>query len=311
MGGGLSLKKLVITGASGFLGSQLVTAAKNAGAQVIAIRRKPIQKDQDDVTWYGIDLGSSDAVEKLAPALDGADAVLHAAGSFAGDEDAHARDTLQTTEHLISAAKACPTPPKMVLVSSFSVYDVPALQDFALLAEGSPVIDPEAPQSAYARAKREQEILIEHSGLEAVTVRPGAIYGPHRLWSAQLGFAKFGRVFCPGGDALMPAIAVTHAAQSLVAAALRDLPAQSVINLLDPNPPTQGGWLAALGMKTFFVSRARVLEAGARMGRGPQWTARFKPLTYDTRRAQELLGHAPDCSFQEAIKIAKSNEGKT
>lgn len=302
------MSRVLITGARGFLGNALIDAARTAGCTVAALSRTQQAASDEGVTWHAVDLGAADAPQKLAPALEGVCAVIHAAASFSGDEAAHARDTLSATEHLIAAMKACAAPPKLVLVSSFSVYDIPALDDFALLTEDSPVIAPNAARDAYAKAKRRQEILALESGLDVVILRPGAIYGPQRLWSAQLGFAKAGRVVCPGGDALVPAVGVIPAAQSLVQAALRALPTGTVINLIDPNPPTQGGWLAALGLKAIFVPRPFVLKVAAKLNRGPSWTARFKPLAYDARRARDLLGHVPPKSFPQAVLAAKAQE---
>ena len=105
----------------------------------------------------------------------------------------------------------------------------------------------------------------------------------------------------------MPAVEVDHAATSLVAAAL-GADAQSIINLVDPDPPTQGAWLAALNQRTIYVSRRWILAAGARLGRGEKWAARFKPLSYDMRRARTILGHSPAMSFSAAIAAAKAQE---
>ncbi len=302
------MSRLAITGARGFVGQHLSKAARAAGLDVSAIGRSQPGNAAPGVTWHQVDLGAGEAPAALAPALEGTQAVIHAAASFAGDAEAHARDTLGATEHLIAAMKACATPPKLVLVSSFSVYDIPAMPDFALLSEDSPVIAPDAPRDAYAQAKRAQEILALESGLDVVIIRPGAIYGPQRLWSAQLGFAKAGRVICPGGDALVPAVHVQTAATSMVQAAIRDIAPGTVINLLDPDLPTQGGWLAALGMRGIFVPRRIVLAAAERLNRGPQWAARFKPLAYDARRARDLLDHAPLGRFADLVAAAKAEE---
>lgn len=306
------MTRIVITGARGFLGREMVSAACAAGCEVAALSRRPeVDRIDDGVVWHSIDLGAENAGEALGPILENTSVVLHAAASFSGNAEAHAHDTIRATENLITAMQACATPPKLVLVSSFSVYDIPALADFSLLSEDSPVIRPDAQRDAYAKAKRCQELLALESGLEVVIIRPGAIYGPHRLWSAQLGFAKAGFVICPGGDALVPAVDVGAAARSLVQGALREIPDGTIINLIDPDPPTQGGWLAALGMRTLFAPRSWVLGIAPRLKRGPHWTARFKPLAYDGRRAQNLLGHAPNASFPNALRAAKRAEKGT
>lgn len=307
------MTRILITGAGGFLGQALVRAARDAGAEVTALVRSTVPdtwaKDAG-ITTAWVDLGGSHAPDQLAPYLDGVTSVIHAAASFGGTAHAHGRDTLRATRNLIVALQATENPAKLVLVSSFSVYDISALSDGATLSEDSPLLGDDHGRDAYAIAKRAQEQQVQGSDLAHDIIRPGAIYGPGRLWSAQLGFARAGRVICPGGNAQVPALHVDHAATALVHAALRD-GGGSVVNLADPDPPTQLEWLAAINQSAHRVPLGMVLRVAHWLGRGPAWSARFKPLTYDLTRARDHLGPAPSRSFAQAIAAAKAQESTT
>lgn len=302
------MTQVAITGAGGFLGQALVRQARAQGLEVLAITRRATHMTEDSgITQVTTDLGDASCVATLKPALAQADAVIHAAASFAGDAQTHARNTIAATDHLVQALGGQGALPKLVLISSLSVYDVAALSDGDLLTETSPILRTAAQRDAYAAAKVAQETCVQAYAGPQQILRPGAIYGPHRLWSAQLGFAKAGMVFCPGGEAAVPAVLVDHVAQAVLAAATT-AGSGPVTNLIDPSPPRQLDWLAALGLRAIPVPRALVLAAGRALGRGPAWQARFRPLRYDTTAAQALWAPPTDHSFAAAVASARQQE---
>lgn len=70
--------RVVVSGASGLIGSALLPALRAAGHRPIALVRRP-PRAEDEIEW-------DPAASKLAPdALDGADAVVHLAGAGIGD----------------------------------------------------------------------------------------------------------------------------------------------------------------------------------------------------------------------------------
>lgn len=302
------MKQIAITGAAGFLGQALVRAARAKGYGVLAIIRNapdPAWADDSAITTVAVDLGDASAAQLLSTHLAKTDGIIHAAASFGGDAATHARDTIGATENLVKAMAQ--TPQRLVLVSSLSVYDVAAMSDNATLNEASPLLQDAAQRDAYAAAKVAQEQIVRDALTDFRIMRPGAIYGPGRLWSAQLGFAKAGIVFCPGGNAKMPAVHVDHVAAGLIAGLDSDQPAQ-IVNLIDADTPSQMDWLNALGLRTLRVPRGIVLLAGKLLGRGPAWAARFRPLHYDTTQAEQLLGPMPDHAFGAAIRALRLAE---
>lgn len=304
------MSRVAITGAAGFLGRALVQGARAQGRDVLALIRSaphPDWAEDTGITSVAVDLGDPESADRLGPLLGDVTAVIHAAASFGGDAAAHARDTIDATAHLVKAANTVAHPPRFVLISSLSVYDVAAMSDNAVLDEQSPLLYDTSQRDAYAAAKRAQERLVQETLSDFFIMRPGALYGPGRLWSAQLGFAKAGIVVCPGGTAAVPAIHVNHAVSGILAALRPDVQYQ-ISNLIDANPPSQTDWLRALGQRHIAVPLGIVLTAGGLLGRGTAWSARFRPLRYDTTLSEQFLRQQSAPSFREMMTKTRRDE---
>lgn len=178
--------RLLITGAAGFIGSRLATAAARAGHQVRcvdALRGDPFTRTQrggrlDDLRRLGEVTTTDLAVDDLAPLLDGVDAVAHLAGatgvrtSFGEGLADTVRDNVTATGRI---AQACADGPRLVVSSSSSVYG-PVRDGRA--DESSPL----APMSPYGASKLAAEEMVRAiartSGLHAVILRYFTVYGP-------------------------------------------------------------------------------------------------------------------------------------
>lgn len=305
------MSKILITGASGFLGQALVQAARAQQAEVVAVTRQtglPSWVGDAGITHVQSDLGQEAAVQSLEQVLgDDVTGVIHAAASFSGNEQTHARDTIKATQHLVGALQARGSQTRLVLVSSLSVYDVAAMDDHSNLDEAMRLVENARQRDAYAAAKVTQETCVRAYQGPKKVIRPGVIFGPKRLWSSHLGFVRFGVVICPGGDSRVPAIDVNRAAGAIVNAALTGQ-GEDVVNLIERDPPTQMQWLEALEMRAVRVPRWCVLLMGVCLGRGSAWQARFRPLNYDTSRGQCLLEAETYQPFPQAISVARDLE---
>ncbi|MEL7347706.1 MAG: NAD-dependent epimerase/dehydratase family protein [Pseudomonadota bacterium] len=313
---------IALTGATGFLGRAVVTAARAADVTMRALVRP---KTATPSGWSADPRIEPRAVELatgpgLDAALAGVDAVIHAAGRLGGDDAAQRVDTLVPTEAVIAALEAMASPrPRLVLVSSFSVFDYAGQPPWSTIDEGTPRDPHPARRDAYARAKIAQEEMAEAAaarGLDVWILRPGAIYGPGRLTTGRLGFALKGLWLCPGGDAPVPAVAVAHCAQALVRAALADGPSPGPLNLVDPNPPRQRDWLAAAGQgRAVVLPRWLLLSPFGLAARVPglsralpgslrpaNLAARFKPFDMADEKAAEVLDLSDRPPFAETMR---------
>ena len=149
-----------VTGATGFLGGYIVGALITAGWQVRILARRagdhPQLAGQNFETVLG-DLSGRRALDSL---VDGADAVIHAAGLIkAPDAAAFRAVNVGGTANLAAALNDCQSPKHLILVSSMVARE-PRL-------------------SAYAESKSQSEKTLSalRHGRWSV-VRPCAVYGP-------------------------------------------------------------------------------------------------------------------------------------
>lgn len=93
--------RLAITGATGFIGRQLLKDCTQAGISVSALTRQPVAKqsqvDTPSIRWVRGDLSKLDA---LADLVHDVDCVIHLAGATKGlsDNDFHATNTVATDQ---------------------------------------------------------------------------------------------------------------------------------------------------------------------------------------------------------------------
>lgn len=262
--------KLLVTGAAGFLGQQMVLQALAHGHAVLAVVRPG--SNVSACAWYGkggatvieADLATDSSRDVLHECLQEVDAVLHAAGAMTGSDAEHLRTTVQPTQALTDAmlASGCR---RLILISSLSVYGYAALPDGCQLDETTPTEPDTQQRDAYCRAKLAQEAVVlkaaQRQGLMVSVLRPGMIYGAGRWWSTRLGVRIGPLALVPGGRAALPLCHVANAAMAAVLAAERDSvqsdvfvladPAGKcggleVINLIDDVQPTQATYLRAL-----------------------------------------------------------------
>ena len=145
-----------VTGATGFIGRNLLKALAASGWRVRALTRRP-RPAHGAVEWVSGTLADTAALDRL---VDGATAVVHLAGRVRGRSAAEFQAAnVQGTINLVEAAKRRQIP-RFLLVSSLAARE-PRLSWYA--------------NSKYLGEKA----LAEHAGDLAFTVfRPTAVYGP-------------------------------------------------------------------------------------------------------------------------------------
>ncbi|MDL2256418.1 NAD(P)-dependent oxidoreductase [Parabacteroides sp. OttesenSCG-928-K15] len=179
-----STRKVLITGASGFIGSFLVKEALRRGYEVWAgIRRSSNRERLQDARIQFIDLKYEDEealVGQLSEfaATNGAwDFIVHNAGlTKTIDPQAFYRVNAENTRVFItSLAKAGCVPRKFLLMSSLSSYGVGDEKGFTPLR----LSDTQRPNTAYGESKRlAEEYVRGQSVVPYVIMRPTGVYGP-------------------------------------------------------------------------------------------------------------------------------------
>ena len=175
--------KILITGASGFIGSFLVEEALRRGFDTwAAVRKSSSLKYLQDQRIRLIELNLSDESE-LRRQLSGQDFdyVVHAAGvTKCLDRQDFFRINTEGTKNLVRALIALNMPlRRFVYISSLSVYgSIREQQPYTEIRED----DTPQPNTAYGKSKLEAErwldALMKEQDFPCVTLRPTGVYGP-------------------------------------------------------------------------------------------------------------------------------------
>jgi len=166
--------KVLITGASGFIGSRLLDVLLESGSDVVAIRRSasPQASRGRSVT---ADYANIAELEQLM-AVEKPDYVLHVAGVTKGRsyEDFWQGNVMPTRNLLSALRSAHPELKRFVLVSSLTSYG-PSSPSHPLQESDSP-----HPIEHYGKSKLEAEQAVEEeaANIPWTIVRPAAVYGP-------------------------------------------------------------------------------------------------------------------------------------
>lgn len=178
------MSKILITGASGFVGSHLVDEALERGFETWAgVRNSSSRAYLKDgrIGFLCLDTAKPDVLRQQ---LDehvkkhGAfDYVVHCAGvTKCADPADFDRVNYQQTRHLVEALEACGMKPRLfVFISTLSVFGPIHEADY------SPIVESDEPQpnTAYGRSKLKAERYLQGvEGFPYVILRPTGVYGP-------------------------------------------------------------------------------------------------------------------------------------
>jgi nucleoside-diphosphate-sugar epimerase len=161
--------KVLVTGASGFLGGVVCEELIGRGHDVGAlVRREGSEPPGTDAV-----AGDLTDAESLTRAVDraGPECVLHLAAEIASQRDPRKihEANVEGTRRLIAGCEAAGVR-RMLFTSTVVTGDAKG----ALLDEQTPL----PVETAYGRSKQEGERLLRESSLEEVLIRPSHVYGP-------------------------------------------------------------------------------------------------------------------------------------
>jgi UDP-glucose 4-epimerase len=158
---------LLLTGASGLVGSRLLPRLAEAGFDCRALLRsdRPLPPGTLAVR------GDLDDPSSLRDAVEGVDAVVHLAALFrTGDQDAVWRANLTGTANLVDAVSSYAPQARFIMASTGNVYNADAAR---------PALETDAcsPTAAYPASKVAAEQVLRESGLTWSILRLPFVYG--------------------------------------------------------------------------------------------------------------------------------------
>lgn len=309
--------KIVVTGASGFVGRHLVPQLAAAGRHLtLAVRRAgSIPAEWRDIEHIEIvETGSIETASNLADALVGADAVVHLAGL------AHVRHTPNGDDPFM-AANATATERLAEAAAASGVRAFIHLSSLASITENASnmIVDDRShiePSTPYGRSKRVAERHVEAlaaTGLFALSLRPPLIIGADAKgnWAALQKIAATG---LPLPFATIrnrrSMIGVQSLCEAIVHLCSREWPPANAGNycMADHESLSLPEIVTELraGMNKpprLFAFPPSLLKGAARIaGQKQRAAGLFGTLEIDSSRFADLFGFRPSLNLREAIR---------
>lgn len=307
--------KVLITGATGFIGSHLCEELIRRGYEVVCLIRKT-----SDLKWIeNLDIklttGDCTSMESLRNSVIGFDYIFHLAGlTRARSEDDFFCINAKGTENLIQAvAEKNPMLKRFVYLSSLAAAG-PSKDGTPLKEDSSP-----SPVSSYGRSKLEGEkaVLKYKDSIPVTIIRSPAVYGPRdRDLFVFFKMLKKG-IFPYWGKCYYSLLYIDDLVQGIILCAENKEAEGKIYFLSDSrfytNEEIAKEISSALNTKVMCLRVPRFIMPffafiGERMNKqGIINRDKMKELNYsywicDAKKAREELGFTPEVGIKEGIK---------
>jgi nucleoside-diphosphate-sugar epimerase len=251
--------RILVTGATGFIGSRLVANLLARGFRNLRCFARPssvssrvetLSAYRGGVARVEVMTGNLLAREDCIAATKDVAVIFHlAAGRGEKSFPDAFMNSVVTTRNLLEASMQHKTLRRFVNVSSFAVYTNTRKLHGRLLDESCPVeTQPATRGDAYCFAKvRQDEVVNEYSkqfGIPCVTVRPGVVYGPgNEAIHSRVGIGTFGLFLHLGGSNVIPFTYVDNCADAIAQVGLTKGTDGEVFNIVDDDLPSSRHFL--------------------------------------------------------------------
>jgi nucleoside-diphosphate-sugar epimerase len=327
---------ILITGASGFIGSRLVENLLGRGFRRLrCFARASSRADQlKDIShrYEGarveVVTGNLLSREDCMAAVRDATVIYHlAAGRGEKSYPDAFMNSVVTTRNLLEAAVQQQCLKRFVNISSFAVYANRRKPRWRFLDESCPIESrPELRGEAYCFAKIKQDEIVseygEKFGIPYVVVRPGYVYGPGKqAITGRVGIDTFGIFLHLGGGNTIPLTYVDNCADAIALAGLKKGVEGEVFNVVDDDLPSSRQFLRLYKKN---VRRFRSLyvphvvsyalcclwERYSIWSKGQlppafnyrRWLTYWKKTRYSNEKLKTRLGWTPKVSMTEGLR---------
>jgi nucleoside-diphosphate-sugar epimerase len=329
---------VLVTGATGFIGSRVVMALLDRGFRNVRCLARP-SSDLTTLNRIASGVRNGARVEVIQGNLLSRDDCAAAARDIAvifhlaaarGEKsfpDAFLNSVV-TTRNLLDASVQHGCLRRVVNMSSFAVYTNVGKSKRRLLDESCPIEQHPARRGhAYTFAKtRQDEIVTAYADqfrIPYVIVRPGYVYGAgNEAITNRVGIGTFGIFLHLGGGNTVPFTFVDNCADAIVLAGVTRGVDGQVFNIVDDDLPTSRAFLrlykrhvrrfpsvylphavsyvlCGLWEKYSSWSDGQLPPAYNR----PAWHAFWKKTSYSNQKAKTLLGWTPRVPTGEALRL--------
>ncbi len=326
---------ILVTGANGFVGSQVVNSLFSQGYKRVRCFVRPSSNlsrlneviDGFDESTAEIYSGTLLSEEDCKQATQDVSIIIHlAAGVGKSFPDCY-MNSVVTTKNLLEAISLNPGFKRLLNVSSFAVYSNTKLKRGALLDESCDIDKhPQLRGEAYAYGKcRQDELLFEYHkkhNIPYVIMRPGVVYGPgNPSISPRVGIDTFGFFLHLGGGNQIPLTYVSNCADAIVLASITKGIDGEVFNIVDDGLPTSRKFLQMYKknvrkFKSIYLPYPLFYFLNFLWEKYSKWSNGQLPLLFNRGRCavywkgnrytndklKKLLGWKPKVSMEEGLQ---------
>src|SRR5450759_3479610 len=307
----METKRVLVTGASGFVGRPLVAALLRVGYAVRAVTRRQVSFPDSVETAIVPDLKNP---IDWNPILKGVDIIIHLAGLAHSKilEDAYSefdQVNWMATQRLAHAAKDVGIERFVYISSVRAQVDASAVQ--AVREQDEP-----RPTNQYGRSKLAAEQAIQAAGVPFTIFRPVVVYGPHPKGNMRT-LVRLARSPLPLPVASFTSRRSLLAVDNLISAIIFALNNPVTIGetylVADSKPMTIGEILTMLrkmqgrSLTTIYVPQVIIRLSLVMCGRGDLWSRFSGDLVVDTSKL-ESVGWRPAVDTYEGLRAMMSAE---
>jgi nucleoside-diphosphate-sugar epimerase len=239
--------KALVTGGTGFIGSNVVDLLVADGHSVRLFSRKaglPARFSGKDVSAFGGDLEDAESVLRAMTGMD----VFYHIGEIKNTTPRAVKNNVKLMEEVVGHLDASGIK-RIVFISSISVAGIPEVKPATEETPSRlPLRDP------YTRYKEQCEKLLSEktAGTDYAVIRPGVVYGSGSrylsgLISAVDRLGTLGIPFIGQGKSIAPLVHVKDLARAVYRAGIEDAAAGRIFNITDGIHETWSDFLHAIG----------------------------------------------------------------
>jgi predicted dehydrogenase/nucleoside-diphosphate-sugar epimerase len=293
-------KKVLVTGASGYVGTAVVKALVESGYYVRALTRPTSKTAALEQLGVEVFLGDIRRLEDVQSASSGMDVIVHAAAGMKGSAEAMVDTCVRGTQNVADAA-AEQGVSRIIYIGSFSVYNFNDLKNGECITEDSSLEDKPETRGAYTLGKtRAEHLALAHMGDSApawTILRPSLLVGNGRDILAPVGSKLGNFLICmgsPGKKLLM--LHVEDLATAVLRLLENENTARKVFVVSDPESPTVRQYTGACIRQSPY-ERLHVLYV-------PYLAARVGALAASV--LTKLLGRGPKINKRRLLSVYRN-----
>ena len=325
------MRRALVTGATGLVGSHIVERLQRDGWIVRALVR-----EHADTAWlsaHHVDLALGDVLDPVpfSAAASGCEAIFHTAAAITpkGGWEAWRETNIDGTANAIEAAESSGA--RLLHLSSVAVYGPSGrYRGDGATTESTP-LQPLPDRAYYARSKRDSEAMVlaahNEGRIWATAVRPCVVYGPRDRQFIPRVARLFDLGYAPiigDGSAVLAIVHAANVADGAVQAVAVDAAGGRAFNLANDHPVSVRKFaeLAATGLGRRIravriplpVARAAMAVVGgvARLTMGPGMGAMAASMLdfltrgnpFSSSDARDVLGWDPVVSPEDGVPEA-------